>query len=373
MAGEAEAIGGLASAAMAAHVLDQGEVVGKAGHGHCANCGATVHGHFCSHCGQAAHVHRSLIHVGHEFLHGITHFDGKAWKTLPLLLFRPGKLTRDYIYGKRARYVGPAPLFLFVIFLMFFVFSVTKAPLVNFNVDAAAKAMTPEEARKQLPEIDRTIGELQANVDKAKAGGRNAPPLAASEAALKAAQVARGHVKARAEGQPAPISSTDDLMDAIRHADDDGKLNVNLGDKALDEKVHHSFQNPELALYKLQGVAYKYAFLLVPLSLPWLWMLFFWKRGVRMYDHAVFALYSLSFMCLLVITVRLLVAGGIDNPALLGVLIGLAPLVHMFAQLRGAYAIGTFGALWRTGTLAIAAIVTLAIYASLIVVLGLVD
>ena len=38
-----------------------------------------------------------------------------------MLLFRPGKLIRSYIDGHRARYVAPVPLFLMVIFLMFFV------------------------------------------------------------------------------------------------------------------------------------------------------------------------------------------------------------------------------------------------------------
>lgn len=372
MTGEAEAIGALASASLAVHTLDRA-APGAADHGVCANCGAPVDGHFCAQCGQAAHVHRSLINVGHEFLHGITHFDGKAWKTLPMLLFRPGKLTRDYIYGKRARYVGPAPLFLFVIFLMFFVFSVTSPGEIPFRLDSPEQKMTQAEAKAALPQIDKTIAGLTTGVAKARAGAKNAPPLAATEAALNATKLARGRVQARADGVQPPAAGNDNIFEAIKHADDDGKLNVELGDAAFKAKVRHAFQNPELAFYKIQSVAYKFAFLLVPLSLPWLWLLFFWKRGVRMYDHAVFALYSLSFMTLLVIVVRLLIAGEVNSPLAFGLLIGAAPLAHMFVQLRGAYSIGTFGALWRTATLATAAIVTLSIYGALIAILGLVD
>src|SRR5439155_7755576 len=59
---------------------------------------------------QAAHLHRSLWHLGEELLHGLLHFDAKGWRTLPLLIGRPGLLTRRYIDGQRARYVSPLAL-----------------------------------------------------------------------------------------------------------------------------------------------------------------------------------------------------------------------------------------------------------------------
>ncbi len=84
-------------------------------------------------CGQAAHVHRSLAHLAEEFLHGILHFETKAWRTVPMLLLRPGKLTWEYIDGRRVRYVWPLALLLFLLFLMFLVFSLTS-PTVTLGV-----------------------------------------------------------------------------------------------------------------------------------------------------------------------------------------------------------------------------------------------
>ena len=55
------------------------------------------------------------------------HFDGKFWRTLPMLAWRPGELTRRYIDGERARFVSPMALFLFSVFLMFAVFSSAAA------------------------------------------------------------------------------------------------------------------------------------------------------------------------------------------------------------------------------------------------------
>ena len=82
-------------------------------------------GAYCAHCGQAAHIHRSLHSIGHDILHGVFHFEGKFWSTLPQLFFHPGQLTRRYIDGERAKFVSPMALFLFTVFTMFAVFSLT--------------------------------------------------------------------------------------------------------------------------------------------------------------------------------------------------------------------------------------------------------
>lgn len=106
-----------------------------------------------------------------------------------MLAFRPGRLTREHIMGKRARYIAPVPLFLLVVFLMFFVFSFV-------------------------------------------------------------------HLKPGGGG-------------------------------ALNEKVSEAQKNPQLTLYKIQNKVCKFSCMLVPLSLPWLWLMFAFRRNVRIYDHAV--------------------------------------------------------------------------------------
>src|SRR5436190_20811203 len=96
--------------------------------GNCLNCGAELAGPYCHQCGQQGHVHRTLGAFGHDLMHGVLHFEGKIWRTLPMLFWRPGELTRRYIHGERARFVSPIALFLFSVFLMFAVFSVLGGP-----------------------------------------------------------------------------------------------------------------------------------------------------------------------------------------------------------------------------------------------------
>ena len=52
--------------------------------------------------------------------------------------------------------------------------------------------------------------------------------------------------------------------------------------------------------------------MLIPISLPFLWLLFLGRR-IPVYDHAVFSLYSLSFMSLLFIVVALVSAMGLGS------------------------------------------------------------
>ena len=75
---------------------------GEAGHGVCSDCGAETSGNFCAHCGQPTHVHRTLLHLGEELLHGVMHFDARVWRTLPLLALNPGRLTREWVQIGRA-------------------------------------------------------------------------------------------------------------------------------------------------------------------------------------------------------------------------------------------------------------------------------
>jgi hypothetical protein len=373
MSGEIEALGGLVTAGMAADALDTPRPGQPVAHGNCANCGAPLSGSFCASCGQKAHVHRSLVHVGEEFLHGITHFDGKAWQTLPMLFFRPGRLTRDYIEGKRARYIAPVPLFLLVVFTMFFTFSFVSVAPGGGASSGSDKPLTQAEARQELPKIDAKLADLDRQIAEAKAKGESValPGLIGARAGVA---TARDTVKARAEGEVRnPIDLPGAIAEEIGSAGKNGELDVNLGDEALNVKARKALKNPELALYKIQSKAYKFSFLLVPLSLPWLWLMFFWRRDVQMYDHAVFALYSISFMSLLFVIGSLAAVLDISFGLFWAVLIVVAPLAHMFFQLKGAYALSTFGAAWRTGVLALAAVVTLSLYAALMVAFGLLD
>ena len=336
---------------------------------HCANCDTALAGEFCHGCGQSAHVHRSIGHVFEEFLHGVWHFDSKAWRTLPLLIFRPGRLTHDYIHGHRARYIAPLALFLLSVFLMFFVFGLLGGSQIGNVVNASGNRVGS--SREAVASIRTQI----ANDENALANLSSAAGRRAAEQELAVKRVALGVAEANlrlATSDKGERTWSDEVADAARA----GNIKIKSGLPGVDANIVKALQNPDFALYRVEQKAYKLSFLLVPLSLPVLWLMFCWRRDATIYDHTVFALYSLSFMSLLLIVVALLFKLDGAEEGLLSTLAGfllLAPPVHMFAQLRGTYRLSTGGALVRTAVLLLSTGLVLSLFFALIVVLGLAD
>jgi hypothetical protein len=103
--------------------------------GDCANCGATVSGHFCHRCGQETVLHPpSAREFMHEFIGHYVALEGKLWKSLGLLLFRPGSLTLEYIKGRRVRYVQPLRMYLTFSLVFFAVLKYTAHDDKNVHV-----------------------------------------------------------------------------------------------------------------------------------------------------------------------------------------------------------------------------------------------
>jgi hypothetical protein len=167
------------------------------------------------------------------------------------------------------------------------------------------------------------------------------------------------------------LSGMKRIFEQIREANADGSLTVNTGMKGLDKKLKAKLENPELAWYKIENTAYKFSFLLLPISLPFLWIMFAWKKGVTLFDHSVFILYSLTFMSLLFILIALLGRGPEWLSNLLAPWLVLAPPVHMYFQLKGGYQLGWFSALWRTIFLIFSAFICLALFLIAITMVGL--
>lgn len=87
---------------------------------HCEDCGAPLHGHYCSNCGQVAvDYRRSFRHVIADVADSFLNWDSKFVKTIGLLLIFPGWLTNQFVAGKRTRYLHPLRLYLLVSVVFF--------------------------------------------------------------------------------------------------------------------------------------------------------------------------------------------------------------------------------------------------------------
>ncbi len=131
----------------------------------------------------------------------------------------------------------------------------------------------------------------------------------------------------------------------------------------IDHALRQFQENPKLAIYKLQSNAYKYSWALIPISVPFVWLLFPFTRRFRLYDHTVFVTYSLAFMTLLAVVLTL---GNAANLPLIGAAGTFVPPLHMYRQLRGTYGLSRASALWRTLALLAMAFSALVVFAVLI-------
>ena len=106
--------------------------------GRCANCQTPLVGPFCSNCGQRNEPHmHSMREFASETLESFTHADSRLWRTLWLLLTKPGFLTVEFLEGRRARYLPPFRLYLVLSVVLFLAASSVNhhTILVGLSVD----------------------------------------------------------------------------------------------------------------------------------------------------------------------------------------------------------------------------------------------
>lgn len=97
----------------------------------CLNCGYQFkdENNYCPSCGQENHsLQVPLKHLILEFLEGTLHLDTKIVKTFSALLFKPGFLSREFNTGKRAKYVPPVRIYVFVSFIFFLLANLLTGP-----------------------------------------------------------------------------------------------------------------------------------------------------------------------------------------------------------------------------------------------------
>lgn len=319
-----------------------------AGGGLCLNCGTRRIGPHCHACGQSGHIHRTLGAIGHDLLHGVFHFEGKMWRTLPMLVRHPGALTRRYIAGERARFVSPLALFLFTVFLMFALFG----------------ALGPGDLGEGMA---RLMDGTRAEMTEAQARGElRIVALERQRAATAAARQPTAAIDRRIATTRRELQT---LTKSLNGLGDQHRAPVVTGWPWLDHGIAKAYANPGLVAYKVQSSAYKYSWALILLSTPFVALMFAWRRRFHLYDHAIFVTYSISFMSLLVIMLEVGLSVGVAT-GVIWAIFWLAPPVHMFAQLRGAYGLSRFSALWRTIGLLVFSSVVLVVFVTGLVAMG---
>jgi hypothetical protein len=376
----------------------------------CANCGATLEGWYCHSCGQNADTrHRSILHLIWEAIEGMFHLDGRLAKTLPLLLFKPGVLAKDYMEGRIARHVPPFRTFL--VALLLFIFAAEHAIHQikhHQEVEAeqrAAELATPQgrakEAGKRRAEAVETRDEALLEVasdrdealkdpdqDKAKVAAsyaedvqkvqdRYAERIAKADAIEKDPKVAQelaqgltgkaaadqirslkfeegpdalgAQAQAIAEDSPHGRPATRPALtnsETKAHSDNTVSFQSSVvSGNWFKERTAKAVENPDYYLLVMFGWAHRLAVLLLPIIGLSLALVYLNKRQYFIYDHLLVATNLLSFS-FLTNAVGMVLPKPLIAPWFL-LLIFWTP-INLFQTLRGGYGSGIFGALFKS-------------------------
>jgi hypothetical protein len=289
----------------------------------CPNCETVLQGAYCHGCGQLAEsFERSVWGLAVEGFESFFHFDGRFWRTLPNLAIHPGRLTRDYLDGKRAFQIPPLRLFLVVLLLVFFTGGLHLGKVRVKSVDELKPA--------ERAEVEKALGEARDSVTPAVFG-------------------------LNAKTGPAGAAS--------RPADEPGvEMKLKGFGAWMYQQGKVAKRNPELFEMVLESWGHRFAILLLPISALFLSVLFVFQRRFYVFDHLIFSMHSLSFQGLLLSVSFLL--GQLTS--LSGLLLLAAP-VHLFVHMRGTYETSVPGTLLRMVLLSIGTSI-----AVLFLILGLV-
>jgi hypothetical protein len=273
----------------------------------CLNCGTLLTDAFCAHCGQrAGDAHLSVRDIAHEAVAEHFGLDSKVARTLITLMRHPGRLTIEFLSGRRVRYVPPLRLYL-SLSVLFFLCSAISARLTGSNTTGVIRFNTSgaKERPGQIISFDTTaLGQSTEN-------------------AARSESVDSTHVKPNAMPGITIDTMHGNAFTLFLRRRIDRRAAYMQGHRAeASARISEAFQHdlPDALFLLVPGLAFA------------LWVLY---HGENRYfaEHLVFAMHFQGF-AFAALTIGLLPVPFIDS------ITGLAILVYLFLALRRVYGQG---------------------------------
>jgi nitrate reductase NapE component len=270
---------------------------GRPAEDQCENCGALLNGPYCSQCGQkAADRIVPIWHMINEALDSLFQLDLRVFRTLPTFLFLPGRLTKEYINGRRKRYIRPFRLYLFATFLLFAVLALTTTG--NFGFVLNPQGM----ARFDPPNTDIRIGPSPNTAESPSANGsvtRTRTPAPDSVAANAATTADSGGTADRGVSMFGDPAERAKVAERIRSDTSSVQFNVDFYDDpaanerleaVFREKTAQAIENPWEAVGGMIDRGPYLMFLMLPIF-AFLLKLLYIRRGRLYVEHLIFSLH----------------------------------------------------------------------------------
>lgn len=373
MSGELEA-GALGSVGGLSKGAGDGDLSGDP----CRNCGTVVTGRYCGNCGQLAQTfHRPIWSLASEVLGDFLSLDGRVMRTLPSLMLRPGKVTKEYLTGKRQRFVPPFRLYLltsFIYFVMLFAYGDSQGWFdiryanqggVPVTVDTEPpEGVTQEDMDAAMEQAQQALDEAGVPVDLEVVGVPPDVPGVSSggDAGFTGTDTSEHSSLFREDGRV----NRDQILNSVRDSDDfdDGTKQF------LEMVIGHAadaYENQGMFFASIQNWAPRIALALTPAMILLLTIVYPFSKRIYIYDHVIVSLHFQSWYYILLSVAFLFFWLGLDWFVFV---LFIAPPIYIYRMLREVYSSGRILSLLRTGFILFSLTLMLQIFFVILVIVG---
>jgi hypothetical protein len=271
-----------------------------AGSGNCLNCGTELKGPFCYFCGQPdRNFMRFFPVLLRDLMEDLLDLDSRFMRTMKPLLFKPGRLTRDYMAGRRFRYAPPMRLYIFSSIVFFLLAALLSNDAISINSSGGENGFAVI--------VDEPAAEQQA-VEKALS---NLPPELREQVDMDEILDADEDKEVVSEAFTVDdIQFNDEPWDRETNPVDIKWLPAWLNDRINDEieesphKAEQINENPNLFIDKVFDILPATMFVLLPVVA----LIFkFWYLFAKRYyiEHLIFSLHNHAFLFVSLILILL--------------------------------------------------------------------
>lgn len=276
----------------------------------CPNCETDHDGNFCPHCGQSAtDFNQPFREIFGDFLNSTFNLDSRLLRTLIPLLFRPGMLTREFLAGRRVRYISPSRLYFVSSFFFFLLVALVGLRSVStskdINLDTGDTNSVAFGSSQDLESLAETLGLPTEDEAATPAPIENEP------------------------SDPSGISEKGDFS-----------IEFNGFDRVMESAGQKISENPEIMLEGLVDAMPFAIFLLLPVF-ALLLKGFYFRRRILYVTHLVFSLNLHAFFFLFASILILLSAVLPDwTRSILDIAVFIYLGVYFFLALKAVYGQG---------------------------------
>lgn len=260
-----------------------------AGSHNCLNCGTVLKGPFCYFCGQPdRNFMRFFPVLLRDLMEDLLDLDSRFMRTMKPLLFKPGRLTHDYMEGRRFRYAPPMRLYIFSSIVFFLLAALISSDAISIGKNEEGDIQIAETPVAERQKVEEALNNLpadvrgQVDVDKilaASEGRENFDP------GFKIDDIQFNEEPWNRETNPVDIRWLP------------GWLNDRINDEIENspKKAEQINENPNLLIDKVFDILPATMFLLLPLVA----LIFkFWYLFAKRYyiEHLIFSLHNHAFL-----------------------------------------------------------------------------